>query len=152
VPWHFETFLHGVLTKRDKLGDHWFIRSKYDKFFIVKHIHRSEILSWAQKNILYGVWNATGSHEGPKTWNSNKSCNKNLFSVKKLLLVVFIWNWKSFLQLFSKLILKHVIRFMNKKSSCGYATHFFFILLKYTIINFDCKTKFKKKSVASYVV
>jgi hypothetical protein len=32
-----------------------------------------------------------GSHESPKTWNSNKLCNKNLiFSVKKLL-VVFIY-------------------------------------------------------------
>jgi hypothetical protein len=27
-----------------------------------------------------------------------------IFSIKKLLSVVFIWNWKSFLQLFSKLI------------------------------------------------
>jgi hypothetical protein len=43
-------------------------------------------------------------------------------SKKKLLSV---WNWNSFLQLFSKLILKRVISFMNRKSSCGYATHFF---------------------------
>jgi hypothetical protein len=34
-----------------------------------------------------------------------------------------------FLQLFSKLILKLVLSFMNRKSSCGYATHFFIILL-----------------------
>jgi hypothetical protein len=31
-------------------------------------------------------------------------------------------NWKSFL--LSKLILKLVLSFMNRKSSCGYATHF----------------------------
>jgi hypothetical protein len=29
--------------------------------------------------------------------------------LKKLLLVVFIWNWKSFLQLFSKLIPKNML-------------------------------------------
>jgi hypothetical protein len=47
-------------------------------------------------------------------------CKKNLiFSVKKY----SVWNWKSFLQLFSKFILKHVISFMNRKSFCGYATH-----------------------------
>jgi hypothetical protein len=50
--------------------------------------------------------------------------------VKKILYLVLknllsVWNWKSFLQLFSKLILKLVISFMNRKSSCGYATHFF---------------------------
>jgi hypothetical protein len=28
-------------------------------------IHRSEILCWAQKSILYGVWNATTNHESP---------------------------------------------------------------------------------------
>jgi hypothetical protein len=38
-------------------------------------IHRSEILCWAQKSILYGVWNTTGSHKSPKTGNSNKSSN-----------------------------------------------------------------------------
>jgi hypothetical protein len=49
---------------------------------------------------------------------------KNIsFSLKKKLLGVFIWNWKSFLQLFSKPNLKHVISFMNRKSSCGYVTH-----------------------------
>jgi hypothetical protein len=47
-------------------------------------------------------------------------------SRKKKNSVVFIWNWKSFLQLFSKLILSFVISFMNRKSSCEYATHFFF--------------------------
>jgi hypothetical protein len=26
-----------------------------------------KILCWSQKSILYGVWNATGSHESPKT-------------------------------------------------------------------------------------
>jgi hypothetical protein len=46
------------------------------------------------------------------------SCKKKLLSV---------WNWKSFLQLFSKLILKLAISFMNRKSSCGYATHFFYM-------------------------
>jgi hypothetical protein len=47
---------------------------------------------------------------------------KILFSVQKF---ISVWNWKSFLQLFSKLILKLVISFMNRKSSCGYPTHFF---------------------------
>jgi hypothetical protein len=32
---------------------------------------------------------------------------------------------KSFLQLSIKLNLEHVISFMSRKSSCGYATHFF---------------------------
>jgi hypothetical protein len=46
--------------------------------------------------------------------------------VKKILYLVYkkllsVWNWKSFLQTYSKL----VISFMNRKSSCGYATHFF---------------------------
>jgi hypothetical protein len=50
-------------------------------------------------------------------------CNKSLiFSVKKFTFNSFIWNWKYFLQLFSKLLLKHVVSFMNRKSSCGYAT------------------------------
>jgi hypothetical protein len=48
--------------------------------------------------------------------------------LKKVFLGVFIWNWKSFLQLFSKLNLKNVVvvSFMNRKYSCGFATHFFF--------------------------
>jgi hypothetical protein len=36
-----------------------------------------------------------------------------------------IWNWRSFLQFFSNFIPKHVLSFMNRKSSCGYTTHFF---------------------------
>jgi hypothetical protein len=48
---------------------------------------------------------------------------KILYLVSKNLLSV--WNWKFFLQSFSKLILKLVIRFMNRKSSYGYATHFY---------------------------
>jgi hypothetical protein len=56
---------------------------------------------------------------------TSPSCKKNLiFSVKKLLSVVFIWNWKSFLQLFSKLILKIVISFM----CCGYVNVFYPLL------------------------
>jgi hypothetical protein len=51
---------------------------------------------------------------------------KILYLVKIFFLSVgFIWNWKSFFQLFSKFILKLVISFMNRKSSCRYATHFF---------------------------
>jgi hypothetical protein len=34
---------------------------------ILMFLVRCKILCWAQKSILYGVWNATGSHESPKT-------------------------------------------------------------------------------------
>jgi hypothetical protein len=55
----------------------------------------------------------------------------NLSRVKKILLlsVVFIWNWKSFFQLFSKLILKYVIHFMNRKS-----LHFFISIFEKKLI------------------
>jgi hypothetical protein len=46
------------------------------------------------------------------------------FSVQSILLGVFIGNWKSFFQLFSNLKRKHVIGFMNIKSSCGYVRYF----------------------------
>jgi hypothetical protein len=86
---------------------------------VVWPIHRSETLCWAQKRILFGFWYTTGNHESPKTRNSNKLWSKNpIFSVKKIS-VVFIWNWKYFLQFFSKIILKHIISFMNRKYSCG---------------------------------
>jgi hypothetical protein len=39
-----------------------------------------------------------------------------------------------FVQLFSKLILKLVIRLMNRKSSCGYATHFFVIVIFWILL------------------
>jgi hypothetical protein len=29
------------------------------------------------KKFTIGVWNKTGSHENPKTWNSNKSCTQS---------------------------------------------------------------------------
>jgi hypothetical protein len=54
----------------------------------------------------------------PKSWNSNKN-------ETKILSGLFISKWKSFLKLFSKLNLKHNISLLNRKSSCGYATHFF---------------------------
>jgi hypothetical protein len=87
-------------------------------------IHRSEILCRAQKSVLYGVWNATGSHEGPKTWNFNKSYKKNLiFSAKKF---TFSMELEVFFTIIQQTYSKLVISFMNRKSSCGYATHFFF--------------------------
>jgi hypothetical protein len=88
---------------------------------VVWPIHRLEILCWAQKSILYGVWNATVMRAQKREIQISRVKNL-IFSVKKLLSV---WNWKSFLQLYSKLILKLVMSFMNRKSSCGYATHFF---------------------------
>jgi hypothetical protein len=92
-------------------------------FLVVWPIHRSEIVCWAQKSILYGVWNATGSYEGPKTWNSIKSCQKNLiFSVKQ---ITFSMELEVFFTIIKQTYSKLVISFMNRKSSCGYATHLY---------------------------
>jgi hypothetical protein len=121
--WAQKNILYGVLSPIESL---WSPKPVFvsHEIFISRVTYpsiRNFMLS--SKSILYEVWNATGSHESPKTGNSNKSCKKILiFSVKNLLSV---WNWKSFLQLSSKLILKLFISFMNRKSNCGYATYFF---------------------------
>jgi hypothetical protein len=60
----------------------------------------------------------------PEVMRAQK-CEIQISRVKNFLSVVFIRYWKSFLQLCNKLILKLVLSFMNRKSSCGYATHFF---------------------------
>jgi hypothetical protein len=60
------------------------------------------------------------------------------------ILVVFTWNWMSFLQLFSKIFLKHVISFMNRKSSCGCATHFFILFLVCNLESENWKKKLSK--------
>jgi hypothetical protein len=54
--------------------------SCHRNFWLLFHFHEKNLpilmflgliwcknLCWAQKSILYGVWNATGSHESPKT-------------------------------------------------------------------------------------
>jgi hypothetical protein len=69
-------------------------------------IHRSEILCWAQKSIRYGVWNATGSHE-PKNVKLTKKFMADLGPANFLNCSD---QWPSG---------------VNRKSSCGYATHFF---------------------------
>jgi hypothetical protein len=107
-------------------------------------IHRSKILCWAQKSILYGVWNATGSHESPKTWNSNKSCRKILYLVyKKFIFSSFNMD----LEIFFTIIHKTVISFMNRKFSCGYATHLFFLLTNLIKVN----TYFMKKTISIFL-
>jgi hypothetical protein len=40
---------------------------KYLPIFMFLGLIWCKILWWAQKSILYGVWNATGTHESPKT-------------------------------------------------------------------------------------
>jgi hypothetical protein len=68
-----------------------------------------------------------------KTWNSNKSCNKNLiFNVKKFTFNSFYYGTGSLFynnsaKFYSK-ILKNVISFMNRKSAYEYVTHFFHLV------------------------
>jgi hypothetical protein len=88
---------------------------------VVWPIYRSEILCWAQKNILCGVWNATGSHESPKTWNSNKSCNKNLiFSVKKFTFSSCYVELEVFFTIIQQTYSKTCYKFYEKKVDTFY--------------------------------
>jgi hypothetical protein len=66
---------------------------------------------------------ATRSHK------STKTCDKDLiFNVKKFTFSSFYMELENlFLNYSANLYLKHVISFMNRKSSCGYATHFYFL-------------------------
>jgi hypothetical protein len=66
-----------------------------------------------------------------ETWNSYKSCKKNLiFSVKKFTFSMELEVFFTFIQqTYSKL----VISFMNRKSSCGYATHFFYFISRFSL-------------------
>jgi hypothetical protein len=102
--------------------------------FVGHEIFISRVTYPSIRNVMlsskkYTLWGLKCNREVMRAQKSEiqkSRLKKILYLVlKKLLSVVFIWNWKSFLQLFSKLILKLVISFMNRKSSCGYATHFF---------------------------
>jgi hypothetical protein len=47
------------------------------KFRVTYSLIRNFMLR--SKPILYGVWNATGNHERPKTWNSNLLIDQKFF-------------------------------------------------------------------------
>jgi hypothetical protein len=69
-----------------------------------------------------------------------------IFNVKKYTFrSFFLWNWKSFLQLFSKLNRKHVISFMNLKSFCGDTTYFYSLFWK----KLDIHTSKNKKPMSN---
>jgi hypothetical protein len=108
-----------------------------------------KILCWAQKSTLYGVWNATESHESPKTefvsheifisrvtypsirnfkLNSKKytlwglKCNHKSWEPKNLNKFLFLKLMKA-LDMFSNIKAFGLIH-VHRKFNCGYATHF----------------------------
>jgi hypothetical protein len=82
---------------------------------MVLSLIRRKIVCWAQKSILDEVWNATVSHESPKTWYPNKWCDL----IKNFILWVKKYNFGQMTFRFKlpcKLLVKCIFRFSVKHS------------------------------------
>jgi hypothetical protein len=108
-------------------------------------IHRSEILCWAQKSILYE------SEMHPRVMRAQKHeiqisrVKKMLFLVQNNLpLVVFIWNWKSCLHI-QQTYFKKCYKFYEEKVFLGIRDTFFWSYFQKSlstwILQYDLNTR-----------